>query len=92
MVNACLPDVINVGGGFPAGYPDLIPEPLDNYLDVIKEYLKNLKLEKTPEIFCEPGRAIVAEAGSTLVKVILRKKNNSCICSNNPSFWMHYLE
>ncbi len=70
-----VPDVINVGGGFPAVYPDLIPEPLDNYLDVIKESLKNLKLQKTPEIFCEPGRAIVAEAGSTLVKVLLRKKN-----------------
>ncbi len=70
-----IPDVINVGGGFPAMYPDLIPEPLDNYLDVIKESLKSLKLEKTPEIFCEPGRAIVAEAGSTIVKVILKKKN-----------------
>ncbi len=70
-----IPDVINVGGGFPAMYPDLIPEPLDNYLDVIKESLKNLKLEKTPKIFCEPGRAIVAEAGSTIVKVLLKKKN-----------------
>ena len=70
-----VPDVINVGGGFPAMYPDLILEPLDNYLDVIKESLKNLKLEKTPEIFCEPGRAIVAEAGSTIVKVLLKKKN-----------------
>jgi len=70
-----VPDVINVGGGFPAVYPDLIPEPLDNYLDVIKESLKNLKLEKAPEIFCEPGRAIVAEAGSTIVKVLLKKKN-----------------
>ncbi len=70
-----VPDVINVGGGFPAMYPDLIPEPLDNYLDVIKESLKNLKLEKIPEIFCEPGRAIVAEAGSTIVKVLLKKKN-----------------
>ena len=27
-----------------------------------------------PEIFCEAGRAIVAEAGSTIVKVILKKK------------------
>ena len=70
-----VPDVINVGGCVPAMYPDLIPEPLDNYLDVIKESLKNLKLEKTPEIFCEPGRAIVAEAGSTIVKVLLKKKN-----------------
>ena len=70
-----IPDVINVGGGFPAIYPDLIPEPLDNYLEVIKESIKNLKLEKSPEIFCEPGRAIVAESGSTIVKVLLKKKN-----------------
>ena len=29
-----------------------------------------------PEIFCEPGRAIVAESGSTIVKVILKKNKN----------------
>jgi len=69
-----VPDVINVGGGFPAMYPDLTPEPLENYLQEIKEALKNLKLEKMPEIFCEPGRAIVAESGSTIVKVLLKKK------------------
>ena len=34
----------------------------------------NLKLEKLPEIICEPGRAIVAESGSTIVRVNLRKK------------------
>ena len=69
-----IPDVINVGGGFPAIYPDLTPEPLENYLQEIKEALENLKLEKMPEIFCEPGRAIVAESGSTIVKVLLKKK------------------
>ena len=69
-----VPDVINIGGGFPSIYPDLRPEPLDNYLDEIKKGLRNLKLEKMPEIFCEPGRAIVAEAGSTIVKVVLKKK------------------
>ena len=69
-----VPDVINIGGGFPSVYPDLMPEPIENYLQEIKQGLKNLKLEKMPEIFCEPGRAIVAEAGSTIVKVILKKK------------------
>ena len=69
-----IPDIINVGGGFPAIYPDLTPEPLENYLQEIKEALKNLKLEKMPEVFCEPGRAIVAESGSTIVKVLLKKK------------------
>ncbi len=69
-----VPDVINIGGGFPSIYPDLIPEPLENYMTEIKLGLKNLKLEKMPEIFCEPGRALVAEAGSTIVKVVLKKK------------------
>ena len=71
-----IPEVINVGGGFPSIYPDLNPEPLSSYLDEIKKSLKNLKLPKLPEIICEPGRAIVAESGSTIVKVILRKKQN----------------
>ena len=68
------PDVINIGGGFPSIYPDLVPEPLENYMTEIKNELKKLKLEKMPEIFCEPGRALVAESGSTIVKVILKKK------------------
>ena len=69
-----VPDWINVGGGFPSIYPDLIPQNLENYFEEIKKSLKNLKLKKMPEIICEPGRALVAESGSTIVKVVLRKK------------------
>ncbi len=71
-----VPDMINVGGGFPSVYPDLNPEPLNNYMEEIKKALTELKLPKMPELMCEPGRAIVAESGSTIVKVILRKKQN----------------
>ncbi|MDC0618900.1 type III PLP-dependent enzyme [Pelagibacteraceae bacterium] len=71
-----IPDIINIGGGFPAIYPDLRPEPLSSYMEEIKKGLKNLKLNKLPEIICEPGRAIVAESGSSIVKVILRKKQS----------------
>tara|TARA_B100002051_G_scaffold267523_1_gene296115 strand:- start:774 stop:1685 length:912 start_codon:yes stop_codon:yes gene_type:complete len=70
-----IPDTINVGGGFPSLYPDLKPEPLENYFDEINLGLKNLKLEKMPEVICEPGRALVAESGSTIVRVNLRKKD-----------------
>ena len=70
-----VPDTINVGGGFPSIYPDLKPEPLENYFNEIKLGLNNLKLEKMPEVICEPGRALVAESGSTIVRVNLRKKN-----------------
>ena len=69
-----IPDYINVGGGFPTIYPDLISQPMLNYFNEIKSGLSNLKLDKVPEIICEPGRAIVAESGSTIVRVILRKK------------------
>ena len=69
-----IPDVINVGGGFPTIYPDLVPQSLKNYFEEINKALKNLKIKKIPEIICEPGRAIVAESGSTVVRVDLRKK------------------
>jgi ornithine decarboxylase len=69
-----IPDYINIGGGFPAIYPDLVPQSLDNYFEEIKKGLMNLNLEKLPEILCEPGRALVAEGGSTIVRVNLRKK------------------
>ncbi len=69
-----IPSYINVGGGFPTIYPDLIPQSLDNYLEEIKRSLDNLKLDNMPEIICEPGRALVAESGSTIVRVDLKKK------------------
>ena len=69
-----IPDYINVGGGFPTIYPDLIPQSLNNYIDEIKKGLKKLKIENLPEIICEPGRALVAESGSTIVRVNLKKK------------------
>ena len=69
-----IPDFINIGGGFPTIYPDLRPQSLNNYIFEIKKALNNLKLEKQPILICEPGRALVAESGSTIVKVVLRKK------------------
>ena len=69
-----IPDFINIGGGFPTIYPDLRPQSLNNYIFEIKKALNNLKLEKHPVLMCEPGRALVAESGSTIVKVVLRKK------------------
>ena len=32
-----VPDTINVGGGFPSIYPDLKPEPLENYFKKLKK-------------------------------------------------------
>ena len=68
------PDIINVGGGFPSIYPDLRPQPLDDYINEIKKAFNNLKLENKPKLLCEPGRALVAESGSTITRIVLRKK------------------
>ena len=62
---------------FPSIYPDLRPESLESYIEEIKKALKELKLSKIPKILCRPGRALVAESGSTVVKVNLRKNKSS---------------
>ena len=48
-----VPDFINVGGGFPTIYPDLVPQSIQNYFEEIKNALANLKLEKLPKIICD---------------------------------------
>ena len=70
------PDVINVGGGFPTTYPDLYPQPIKNYFNEISKAIKKLNLTKKTKIICEPGRALVAESGSTIVKIELKKKQH----------------
>lgn len=68
-------DVLDVGGGFPAIYPGLTPPPLSQYMDAIHKGIAELNLPRGCKIWCEPGRAIVAEAGSLVVNVELRKDN-----------------
>ncbi len=70
-------DVMDVGGGFPAKYPDLSPPPMKDFTQSIhREFMRlNLRNEqgKPVELWCEPGRALVAESGSVVVRVDLRK-------------------
>ena len=68
-------DIIDVGGGFPSSYPGLTPPALRSYIDEIKNSLSALSLGRNCKIWCEPGRALVAESGSLLVRVEARKKN-----------------
>ncbi len=67
-------DVIDVGGGFPSSYPGMTPPNLISYFDEIFDTLSQLKLDENCCIWCEPGRALVAEAGSLLVRVEAKKK------------------
>jgi ornithine decarboxylase len=66
-------DVVDVGGGFPSVYPGMIPPDMSDYLDSIDRGFAEMMVHETTELWCEPGRALVAEASSILTKVELRK-------------------
>lgn len=66
-------DMLDVGGGFPSIYPGMIPPDMINYFNTIHDEFKKFKGYKDIELMCEPGRAIVAESGSVIVRVELRK-------------------
>ena len=66
-------DVVDVGGGFPSVYPGMVPPALDDYADSIQRAFSEMMVHETTELWCEPGRAMVAESSSILVKVDLRK-------------------
>lgn len=68
-------DVLDVGGGFPSIYPGMTPPNLQSYFDEIFDSINQLNLKKDCKIWCEPGRALVAEAGSLVVRVEGRKNN-----------------
>ncbi|MBY0421340.1 MAG: type III PLP-dependent enzyme [Parvularculaceae bacterium] len=66
-------DIVDVGGGFPAAYPGLTPPPLDQFVRQIKEAFEAMPVLENADLWCEPGRALCAEAGSHIVRVELRK-------------------
>lgn len=69
-------DILDIGGGFPSVYPDLLPPALEEYTRAIGEsFAKMQAINPACELWCEPGRALVAEGGSLLVRVELRKGN-----------------
>ena len=67
----------NVGGGFPSKYPNMKPKSLKKYLSLINsEFLKHFKKDTRTILLSEPGRAIVSNCMSLVVRVDLRKRNN----------------
>ncbi|MBU6234328.1 MAG: type III PLP-dependent enzyme [Alphaproteobacteria bacterium] len=68
-------DVLDVGGGFPVEYPGSQPlPPFQDFVDTITSALKAQKMDTIP-LMCEPGRALVANAVSLVVRVEGRKGN-----------------
>jgi ornithine decarboxylase len=66
-------DIVDVGGGFPAIYPGMTPPPMIDYVDAIKTGFEDMLVAQNAKLWAEPGRALVAEAGSTVTRVELRK-------------------
>ena len=67
------PVCVDIGGGFPADYVNSQTPPLDDYMDAIRDGLKEIKLKPTVDVWSEPGRALVAAGCSLLCQVQLRK-------------------
>ena len=62
-------DIFDIGGGFPALYPQFAEPPaIDTYKTMIESYL-NANMGAQAEIWCEPGRALVSHAESLLARV-----------------------
>ena len=64
---------LDVGGGFPASYPNMSAPPLAEYIRTIVEGASSLLLGQETMLMCEPGRAIVADGMSVVTKVYLRR-------------------
>ncbi|MDY0029635.1 MAG: type III PLP-dependent enzyme [Pseudobdellovibrionaceae bacterium] len=65
-------DCLDVGGGFPAPYPHKIIPDLSLFFQFIHDGVTAHGFEEL-DLYCEPGRALVAEAGLLVARVELRK-------------------
>lgn len=68
-------DAVDVGGGFPARYDEQGPAPLSDFMAVIGPGFEALPVSHDCRLICEPGRALVAEAESLIVRVDARRGN-----------------
>jgi len=71
-------DSLNIGGGLPSNYENYNAPSLIEYFSKINDYF--LTFQKNVGFNCdllaEPGRSLVSDCMSLVVKVILRKKNH----------------
>ncbi len=65
-------DIIDVGGGFPVSYPDVVPPPLGAFFAEIEGAFEELGLPAA-RLWAEPGRALVAAGASVVVQVQMRR-------------------
>ncbi|KUO57862.1 MAG: decarboxylase [Alphaproteobacteria bacterium BRH_c36] len=66
-------DRLDVGGGFPSRYANSEPAPMDAFMKAIREGIEELPVREDVRLMCEPGRSLVAEAESLIVRVDARR-------------------
>ncbi|MEL7049038.1 MAG: type III PLP-dependent enzyme, partial [Pseudomonadota bacterium] len=69
-------DRLDVGGGFPAKYANSDPDPIHDFIKAIDDGVEELPVREDVQLMCEPGRALVAEAESVIVRVDARRGHN----------------
>ena len=75
VTSGVLVDAIDIGGGFPSRYPHSDPPELASFMDEVVRAADELAVKHNCELMCEPGRALVAEAESVIVRVDARRGN-----------------
>jgi ornithine decarboxylase len=71
-------NVLDIGGGFPAPYDENV-RPLEELADKLNSELDRL-FPKHIEILAEPGRFLVATAGTSVVKIIGTARRDGKLC------------
>ncbi|MBU1213363.1 MAG: type III PLP-dependent enzyme [Alphaproteobacteria bacterium] len=66
-------DRLDVGGGFPSRYANSEPAPMDAFMKAIREGIEQLPVREDVRLMCEPGRSLVSEAESLIVRVDARR-------------------
>ena len=61
---------VNVGGGFPALYTTPVPR-LESYAERIQQAVEEHFPDFSPRLMLEPGRGLVADAGTLFTQVVL---------------------
>jgi ornithine decarboxylase len=65
-------EIVDVGGGFPAMYPDIEPPPLGAIFAEIDAGFERLRMPQA-RLWAEPGRALVVSGRSVVVQVQNRR-------------------
>ena len=68
-------EIINVGGGLGVDYKDPLNNPIPNFKDYFAVYEQHLKVRPGQTVHFELGRAVVAQCGALVTKVLYVKEN-----------------